>query len=180
MITRTLFLLASTTLVACTQTPSPVPRELVGEALGAFTLRDQEDVERRYPGTSERPVLLIHGDSDTVESNTDWDHWTSGAFGDALIVHRVVNLESVPGPFQFVARRRIREGADPPGIPILLDWNGELARRLALPAKRTTLLVVDAAGHVVGRIEGPRTAEGEAKLRELVARTRHANIGGSP
>ncbi len=155
-------------LLACAAPPRTDGSNAPRQDVQAFEFRDQEDRLHRYEGHSARPVILIHGGTDSATSNTDWDHWLEQAHGERLIRYRLVDLSSVPGPFEFIAQRRIREGARPPGIPILLDWKGEMAELHSLASDRTTVLALDREGRIRARLDGPIDEDKRLRLGTLI------------
>ena len=53
-----------------------------------------------------------------------------------------------------------------PGNPILIDWHGELSKRLAPTLGDVTVFVFDAEGSLLGRANGLPTSEKLAELRK--------------
>jgi hypothetical protein len=111
-----------------------------------FEFEDQDDRIHRYEGKSEKPVVIMVAHRAGVDSNKAWDHWLTARFGEALLLYRVLDLSGVPGLFRGMAKSRVRKGVDPPGIPILLDWDGRFASLLPLSEGASTILLVNRDG----------------------------------
>jgi hypothetical protein len=66
-----------------------------------------------------------------------------------LPVVAVADLRGVPWLLRRIVRAQFPDDARQ---PVLLDWDGSLARRLALDRDRCTVLLVDRGGRIVRRI----------------------------
>ena len=131
-----------------------------------FEFEDQEDRVHRYEGKSDKPAVILVTYQDGVDSNKAWDHWLMARYGEALLLYRVLDLSGVPGLFRGIAKSRVRKGVDPPGIPILLDWDGLFASLLPLSEEASTVILVNRDGMCALVLRGPL----DDKLKRELAR----------
>jgi len=148
-----------------------MPTEL--HAVPAFELTDQLGRLHRYPGTSETPAVFVVAGPDGVDSNVQWDRWLVHGYGDRILLFRVMDFSSIPRIFESIAVSRVRKGADPPGIPILLDWENLFSSLLTLSKEASTVIVADRDGKVVLVARGTP----DAGLKRQVSRALDSLLG---
>ncbi len=125
----------------------------------AFELKDQEGRLQRYPGTTETPAVFVVAGPDGVDSNIQWDRWLVHRYGETILLFRVMDFSSIPRIFEPIAVSRVRKGADPPGIPILLDWEKRFSSLLPLSKEASTVIVAGGDGRVALVVRGAPDAE---------------------
>lgn len=166
-------------LGGCSSSPGPRAGESSsaappssGPVVPPFELEDQEGRTHRYPGSSERPTVLVLSGREAVPTNKEWDRWLLARYGAALQIYRILDLSDVPRLFRGYAIERVKEGAEPPGTPILLDWEGELLRRFSLRGDSTNILVVRPQGSVSAVVSGAPDAERTRRVAGELERLR--------
>jgi len=136
-----------------------------------FELKDQEERIHRYEYRNNLPVVLVVSGRNAVPVNKEWDKWFTGAFEDKVIIYRILDLSDVPGLFRSYAVSQIKKGVEPPGLPILLDWEGKFIPAFNLKKESTNVLVADTNGVirciVCGRPEGDLTVEVSKAIKEI-------------
>ena len=75
-----------------------------------------------------------------------------------------MDLSSVPRIFESIAVSRIRKGADPPGVPVLLDWEGRFFDSLGLSEESSNVVLVGPDGTIRLIVHGPPGPELEKKV----------------
>lgn len=162
------------------QAEYPDRRTSEGIAVRPFHLSDQEGRAHRYDGRSEGPVLLIVSDRSAVPTNIEWDRWLLRVYGEDLTIFRLLDLSDVPELFRTYATSRVRDGAEPPGIPILLDWEGKYLRSLALGGGVTNVVVVRPDGRVTLVVSGSPDPTRTSRVAKELEWLGVARLGGSP
>ena len=160
------------------RTPAAEPQPERGGTLvlRPFTLEDQEGRVHSFTGECRTPVVLIVGASSAAGTNTEWDHALTARYGARIAIFRIVDLSAVVRLFESIAKSRIRDGADPPGVPILLDWDGAVASQCGLDTRETTLLVAGPRGRVSASFRGApddRSLEQAASAIDLLLELHH-------
>jgi len=137
------------------------------------------ELSLRAPGLASLLLVLAQEtqhEADAVEAAVR-AQWPDGT--QVLVAH-VVDLRKIPGLFRKVAEgmmsseyqkaaRALESGQQPFDYCVILpDWQGEVAKSLALPEPSKTLsgVVVRADGRIVGTFTG---ADGEAAVGLLTA-----------
>ena len=138
--------------------------------LRPFRLKDQEDRVHSFTGEGHTPVVLIVGASSAAGTNTEWDHALTARYGARIAIFRIVDLSAVVRLFESIAKSRIRDGADPPGVPLLLDWDGAIATQCGLDTSETTLMVAGPGGRVSASFRG---APDERSLEQAASAIDH-------
>lgn len=137
-----------------------------------FTLSDQFGRERTLTAAADRIRVLALADragSDQVEG---WIAPLVERYTEAIEIHGVALLDSVPRALRPAVRALFRRGSP---HPILLDWTGDVARSFDYRASQVNVVVLAPDGRIVHRFNGPATAEA---LAECFARI-DVLLGGS-
>ena len=143
-----------------------------GLVVPPFELEDQEGRRHKYTGRNKGPVVLVVSDRSAVPTNKEWDRWLLGRYGQGIDIFRILDLSDVPGILESYATTKVRESAEPPGIPILLDWKGTFLTSLSLEAKVTNIVVVGPDGRVSLTEAGSPDAERTARVARELERIR--------
>lgn len=167
--------LAAAVFVGCSSSPPPPPvlPGVAGDAalLPPFELEDQEGRKHRYAGAGETPVVIVVGNRHQSETNIAWDKWITAHYGERVQLYRVLDLGDVAYLFKSFVVSRVRAASDPPGIPVLLDWDGWFRARLPLSEEASNAIVLDRQGHVrlvvSGGAEGKPAAAVAAELARM-------------
>jgi hypothetical protein len=127
------------------------------------------------------PSVVIAGGPGASGAMTRWDvEIVSPAGGQGIPVLRVLDLSGVPRTVAWLVAARLEAGVEPPGTPILLDWDGEVAQALRCGSAEATVIVRGARGEVLERAFGtPDAASGE-RVRAAVRRALVMSGAGEP
>jgi hypothetical protein len=160
---------------AACQSPASLREARAGSPVPAATAPDlwlEDQTGRRWHlgATRRRTTVWIVGCAATVDRSTRWDREVvTPLAGDAgADVHRVLCLASYPRIVRGVVASRVRASADPPDVPVLLDWDDAVAGWLGCPTTATTIVVTDAAGRQALRLEGEPTAGARSRLEQAL------------
>ncbi len=124
----------------------------IGALAPDFELNDQYDQPVKLQKLLEQVVLVICADREGSEFNF---HWTEalkpkylGGSGDRIKLVRVANLRSLPALFRGIAKGRFRAPNDDgtSKLPVLLDWEGAVARLYGFREGLPNLYLIDRAG----------------------------------
>jgi hypothetical protein len=177
---------------AATRRAAPEPRAVgvtprrspAADSVVGFHLHDQfgrvHDAET-YRG---RALLLVGAGRAGRAAGTAWvgalrglqgDSAGAVAIPDVIPVVAVADLRGVPRLLRRMVRGRF---PDDRRQPVLLDWDGALARRLGFEPERCTILVVGPDGGVYARTSSAAvdTAAAWALLREAAAFTPSSSL----
>lgn len=135
-------------------------------------LKDQfgrVDSPSRHAG---KPLLLIYGKPVDLRRMKSWEVKVKEKVGNDLPVLRAVDARSVKGKkSEAEVNDRLRKNV-PESIPILVDWEGALAKAYALPEPGPVAALLDAKGNACETLSGPARDESVSKLAELIDRVR--------
>ena len=123
-----------------------------------------------------RPVILFYEDRYSTKLNQAlkdelFKRGVEAGLLDKVTVVAVANLEGLDWfPARGFALAAVRESEKDAGIPVFVDWTGVLAKApWRLPAKTSSVVVLDAAGKVTWQASGAlKPAEREAVFSELL------------
>jgi hypothetical protein len=117
------------------------------------------------------PGVILVGGPSAAGTTTRWDNEVVAPLASrmGLAVHRVLCLAGYPAALRPLVAARVRSGAKPPGVPVLLDWRNSLAETLMCSPAATTVLLVDRSGREVLRVEGAPDALAADRLLRAAA-----------
>jgi hypothetical protein len=129
-----------------------------------------------------KPTVLIFCTRETAGISEDICHKIDSKYQliSEVFVASVVNLEVVPWPFRFIAESAMRNVyhdliarlperlTDKDYIYILPDWDGSVTKAVDMPGVNRTagIVVLDAAGTIVGTYQGDNPEEALLELLE--------------
>lgn len=152
---------------AAAQTP-------VGSPAPGFELRDQYDSVFTLGSTHGRVVLLVVGDRRGNQYMGAYTRPVRERFSaEQLRIVPIANLRGVPFFVKGSVRGRFR-GTTPEGrprSPVLLDWNGTIARLYGFRSDLTNVYLIDAGGTLRYAAAGQGAAAEVGRLLEAVERT---------
>lgn len=126
-----------------------------------FELKDQHDKPFSYRFPKTRLTILIFGDRQGSEQIEGWVRPLYQRYQERVEQHGIAVLSTVPNLMRGVVRGLFKRKA---AYPILLDWDGEVARAYAYQSKKANLVLIDRQGFIVYRTVGPVT---ESALKNL-------------
>lgn len=135
-------LLAACTVAAAGQPPA---------AALALSLKDQYEHETRLGDPTGGLLLLVYGDRLGSDFMGAWIHAVGEhyqAVEQAITIVRVANLHAVPAFFQPYVKGKFRtKNSDgSPNLPVLLDWDGLLAKTYSFRDDLTNVYLIDDRG----------------------------------
>jgi hypothetical protein len=141
-----------------------------GDAVVEFRLSDQFGRPHATADHRGRAYLLVGAGKGGRAAGTAWVERLRAMQGDSagavpVPVIAVADLRGVPRLLRRLVRGRF---PDDPRQPVLLDWDGVVARSLGFDAQTCTIVVVDPAGRPRARetLADVDTARARAILRE--------------
>jgi hypothetical protein len=149
----------------------------IGEAAPEFVSNDQYGQVFRLTAHRSRPVLLICGDRLGSDYMGVWARAVrQSAEADTVEVVRVANLHAVPPYFHtFVIHQFQGKNSDgTASSPVLLDWDGVLAKTLGFTDDLTNVYLIDTRGWLSYRASGKGTSDETQKLVAAIG-TLHGN-----
>ena len=155
----------------------------IGATVPDFTLRDQLDRTFRLTGHGDSLIVLICGDREGSRWLTAWGRAARAADSvvaaadsarvgrpsrTPLIVRYIADLRGVPGLMHGYVRGKFK----PAKNPVLLDWDGVMARIFGLSPRVANLFVIESRGTLAyvnsGEAEPDRLSAFGDSLRRLL------------
>ena len=125
----------------------------VGALAPDFDLSDQYDQPLKLKKLLGEAVLLIYSDREGSEFNFHWteafkEKYRADSTGIKLV--RIANLRTLPSLFRGIAKGRFRAPNDDgtSKLPVLLDWEGLVARLYGFREGLPNLYLIDRDGVV--------------------------------
>lgn len=145
-----------------------------GTPAPTFTLRDQYDSVSTLDSMRGHVVLLVVGDRRGNQYMGAYTRPVRERFSaEQLRIVPIANLRGVPFFVKGSVRGRFR-GTTPEGrprSPVLLDWNGTIARLYGFRSDLTNVYLIDAGGTLRYAAAGQGAAAEVGRLLEAVERT---------
>jgi hypothetical protein len=148
----------------------------IGSPVPEFVLQDQYGNQMRPSDFPGRVVLLVCGDRTGSEYIGMWAGPVIDKFGSAptapvRVVH-AANLEAVPSFLQGIVKKRFSQpnGDGTVKRPVLLDWNGHIARLLGFEEGLANVYLIDRSGMLAFTGAGRGTPAEVAALMEAIDR----------
>jgi hypothetical protein len=113
------------------------------------------------------PAVLLVGTPGVSAASTRWDTdlLSNLEHDPGIRVHRFLDLRGVPRLLAATVKARLRRSVTPPGTPVLLDWEGEVAASLRHDGTLPVLVVTSLEGAEVFRTGGGLDPRKAAALR---------------
>jgi len=118
----------------------------------ALELHDQFDRPHKLVFPAQRPTLLAIADRSGSDQVDGWIAALRPRFADRIDFRGLADVRSVPSFLQSRVRTRFQEKRK---YPVMMDWSGSLCDLLGSRKGHATILVLDRAGEILGRIVGP-------------------------
>jgi cytochrome oxidase Cu insertion factor (SCO1/SenC/PrrC family) len=144
----------------------------IGSAAPDFTIKDQYDQEVQLSSQRGKAVLLIYGDNLGSDYMGAWARSVrESAAASSVTVTRIANLRALPALLRsYVKRQFLKTNAEgKPNSPVLLDWDGAVAKTYGFTEDLTNVYLIDEAGILRYRASGKGTPEETRKLLEAIA-----------
>jgi len=132
-------------------------------------LQDQYGKEDSVGQHRGKTVLLLYGQATGLRRMKVWEDKVGEKTTHELVILRGLDVRPVRGKkTEEEVNERLRK-AVPPGISLLLDWNGDLARAYEIPAVKMAAVVISPEGTPCGVVTGSTNPESLDRVLGLIA-----------
>ncbi|HXG66229.1 MAG TPA: hypothetical protein VNO70_14095 [Blastocatellia bacterium] len=122
-----------------------------------FELEDQFGKALAYRFPKPKVSVLTFGDRKGSSQIEGWVRPLYERYRDRIDLHGVAVLDSIPSLFRGFARGQFRKSVK---YPVLLDFEGDVARAYGYERDRANIYVIGPAGNIVLKLTGAATGEG--------------------
>lgn len=129
--------------------------------LQTFALEDLKGKSLTFAFPTAKAIVFAFADQDGASQLEPWIKPLYDRYGDKIEIHGVAMLSNVPAFARGIARSVIAALGN---YPILLDWQGDVSKRLGVQPKQANLFIVNQQGEVVASQTGKASLE---KLKVL-------------
>jgi hypothetical protein len=154
----------------------------IGELAPDFSIADQYDHPVKLSTFRGAPVLLVDGDRKGSDYMNPWIIGVRGALSAAGVkVIEIASLNAVPSFMRSWVKGRF-QGKDENGTlfaPVVLDWDGKIAKGYGFKADLTNVYLIDAGGRLQYSAAGKGTPEETESLAQAIAKLQPPD-GSSP
>ncbi len=138
-----------------------------GLALGVqqcppIVLEDQNTTAHEIRFPRQRPLYIVAAGRLGAKQIAEWVRPIRDAYGDKVEIFGLADVAGVPAFLRGGVRMSIRNGTQ---WPVLMDWTGEVVRKLCSPPFTIEIFVVHANGKVALQLSGPSSPESMALVR---------------
>ena len=144
----------------CTAGPAPTNSE---PALAPFELHDQYNIRHKISFPATNVIVLTVADQKGSEQIDGWVAPLKERYGERIAIAGVADVSKVPRLLRSMVRERFKKRR---AYPVMLDWEGSVARGLNYHKDEANVFVIDLDGRVSGHFTG---ATDEVSLRTLFA-----------
>lgn len=117
-------------------------------------LRDQYNAVRNISFPTTNVTILTIADRKGSEEVDAWIAALKPVYAGRVDFRGLADVAGVPGFLQQRVRRKFQETHK---YPVMMDWNGQVCRRLGYSAGKANVLVIDRKGRIRGRFCGEAT-----------------------
>ena len=142
----------------CAAPATPTNSEPV---LASFELRDQYDIAHTISFPATNVTVITVADKKGSEQIDGWIAPLKERYGGRIDIEGVADMSRVPGFLRSMVRERFKKRRT---YPVMLDWDGPVARGFNYRKDEANVFVIDRDGHVTGHFTG---ATNEVALRAL-------------
>jgi hypothetical protein len=125
-----------------------------------FTLQDQYGKLHRVAFPKARVSVFALADRAGSAQLEGWVSPLYQRYRDTVEIHGIAKLAGVPLPMRGMLRAIFRRNLD---YPVMMDWTGAVSTHYNYQARMANVLVLNAAGRIEYRFNGPASPE-ELKL----------------
>jgi hypothetical protein len=145
----------------------------VGEIAPDFSINDQYDHPVKLSTFRGAPVLLVDGDRKGSDYMNPWILGVRGAVSATGVkVIEIASLNAVPTFMHSWVKGRF-QGKDENGTlfaPVVLDWDGKIAKDYGFRVDFTNVYLIDAGGRLQYSAAGKGTPEETESLAQAIAK----------
>jgi hypothetical protein len=135
--------------------------------LEGFQLTDQHGSEHRLTFPRDKLLLLAVADRRGAEEIDGWVTPLRQLHSPGFDILGIAQLDPVPKPFRGRVVRQLERRYS---YPLLLDWEGQVARSLFCVKNQANVFLLDRHGQVIHRQEGPVSQGQLDQLRAAIDR----------
>lgn len=155
--------------LTCLTGPAQTRAGAPGEPAAPWELPDAKGNIYRSQQFSGRPLLLVGADRTSEDASELWGQRLAERYGGKMAAIAIADLHGVPGFLRGIVRGKLQRRNTPSsrmGVPLLLDWEGIVAKTYHFESKVPNLLLIDQRGRVKLAVTGEWTAE---RMRQVSA-----------
>ncbi len=142
-----------------------VPEENLEDA-PEITLEDQHREEHHIEFPREKPTILVFADRKGSKQLEGWLMPLHERYGEQVHLQGIAKLDSVPGPFRWLARRAFKSGMD---SPVMLDFEGDVCEAYGFVEDQANLFVISPSGKIALHILGGHAREHAIGIQDALA-----------
>jgi hypothetical protein len=131
--------------------------------VAAFELRDQYDTLHRISFPAATVTVLMVADRKGSEQIGGWVAPLKERYAERIAIEGLADLSQVPGLLRPMVKNKFGKRHT---HPVMLDWEGRVARGFRYQTDKANLFVIDREGRVAGQFAG---TSNEAALKALFA-----------
>ncbi len=136
-----------------------------------FTLTDQDGQTRVVDYPREKVSVFVVADQKGAAEIAGWIQPLYARYQNRIEISGIAALPGIPPMFHGLFRREFKKRLT---YPVMLDWNGEVARSFGYEKARAELFVIGKDGRVALRQSGAANERGLAEVFEAIDRLRVA------
>ena len=111
-----------------------------------WTLKDVNDKVYDLKQFNGKTILLIGGDKESQETNRAWATGSQRVCGQQLSGLGIADVSAVPKLLRGYYRNHLRTDATQMGVPLLLDWDGSVAKSFHFKSGVSNVFVIGTDG----------------------------------
>jgi hypothetical protein len=144
----------------------------VGSLAPEWTLKDAKDKAYKLTDFENRILVILGSDKTGDEENEVWGGKLAEKYSDQIAIVGLADLRGVPFFWKGRVKSSFRNRRDTPsakyGVPILLDWKGDVPKSYGFKPEVSNQVVIDAEGVVRYIAHGKCTDEAFEKMCEIL------------
>jgi hypothetical protein len=142
--------------------------------LASFELRDQYDNPHTISFPTTNVTIMSVADRKGSEQIDGWIAPVKERYGDRIAIEGIADVSTVPRLLRSLVRKQFKKDR---AYPVMLDWDGPVARSFNYQKDKANFFVIDRQGHITGSFSG---ATNEVALKALFASIDLAIAKSSP
>jgi hypothetical protein len=123
--------------------------------VAAFELRDQYDARHEISFPAPRVMVMTVADRKGSEQIAGWMAPLKERYGGRITIAGIADLSQVPGLLRSMVKNKFKARYT---YPVMLDWEGPVARGFHYQKDQANLFVIDPEGRLRGQFTGATNA----------------------
>lgn len=124
-------------------------------------LHDQYDVAQFLAFPTTNITVITIADRRGSEQVAGWVTLLKSRYLARVEIRGLADVGGAPGFIHGKIRRKFQESHK---YPVMLDWTGKVCAKLGYEKNVANVLIIDPAGIIVGRFQGPATEQATAQF----------------